>query len=173
MPKNQSRKIEFKSLPSEGRCNANPAELQNLSEAIFGYQWSANCLIECQWSASRLVIPNDCNGMPIDYQWNANQQPMECHLTSNGQLITNGMSTDFQCNTNWLPMDNWLPMECHLTKKGQLITNWMSIYWNVNWLPIDNAIPIDYQWTIDNQWNGNWLPMDSWLSIEWQLTTNG
>ena len=68
--KNQSRKIEFKSLPSEGRCNANPAELQNLSEAIFGYQWSANCLpIECQWSASRLVIPNDCNGMPIDYQW--------------------------------------------------------------------------------------------------------
>ena len=91
--KNQSRKIEFKSLPSEGRCNANPAELQNLSEAIFGYQWSANCLpIECQWSASRLVIPNDCNGMPIDYQWNANQQPMECHQsTTNEQLITNGM----------------------------------------------------------------------------------
>ena len=83
--KNQSKTIDFQSLPSEGRCSANPVGIKNLSGAVFGLP------MECQLGS---------NGLPIECQSTdiANWLPMECQFTSNP------MSFDCQLDTNWLPI---------------------------------------------------------------------
>ena len=98
---NQSKRLDFQSLTSEGRWSANPAVFQKLCGPI---SLATRIQLECQWSATQLPI--DCqwntnwfqwsaNGVPIDYHWSANGMPMECQLTTTGvplqcQWTTNG-----------------------------------------------------------------------------------
>ena len=51
--KNQSKTIDFQSLPSEGQCSANPVGIKNLSGAVFRLP------MECQLGS---------NGLPIECQ---------------------------------------------------------------------------------------------------------
>ena len=57
---NQSKRLDFQSLPSEGRCSANPAVFQKLR------------------GATSLATP-----MPIDYHWSATSVSMDYQRKTN------------------------------------------------------------------------------------------